>query len=58
VFDGATRMLKEKRIRCGLFDVGIVVDASEEDIIHFIEGYGYKVDKAFDKTNYIFYLAR
>lgn len=58
VFDGATRMLKEKRIRCGLFDVGIVVDASEEDMIQLLEGYGYKVDRAFDKKNYIFYLDR
>jgi FkbM family methyltransferase len=57
VLDGAYRMLHEKRIRAGIFEIGeTLTDAgtSAEEICTLLESHGYKIDKTFDAANYIF----
>ena len=59
VFEGAEKMLKDHKILCGIFEVGqTLLDAntSEEEIIHLLEGYGYKIDKTISSNDYLFYL--
>ena len=59
VFDGARRMLGEKRIKAGIFEIGqTLVDAgtSSEEVISLIEGYGYKTNRSFSENDVVFYL--
>jgi len=59
VMEGASRMLQQNKIVCGLFEVGqTLTDAqtSEQEIIEMLEEYGYVVDNTFEQANYLFYL--
>jgi len=58
VLQGATQMLKEHRIKFGLFEVGCLKDAgsSEEEVIALLEGYGYTIDKSVCSEDYAFYI--
>jgi len=60
VLEGATRMLYQNKIQCGIFEVGqTLTDAqtSEQEIISFLKQYKYVVDTNFDQANYLFYLS-
>ena len=59
IFEGAEKMLRNKKIKCGIFEVGqTLTDAntSEKDIVDLLEGYGYKIDKSISINDYLFYL--
>jgi len=55
VFEGAENLLKEKRIKCGQFEIGIDESGyTEQDIINLLEKYGYAIDKCC-LNDYFFY---
>ncbi len=59
VLEGAKTLLENKKIRCGLFEVGTTLtdaNTSEHEIIQLLESYGYVVDRTFTQDNYLFYL--
>lgn len=59
IFEGATNLLKEKKIKCGIFEVGqTLLDAntSEQEIISLLEGYGYIINRSFSDDNLVFHL--
>jgi FkbM family methyltransferase len=59
IFEGARELLSNKKIKCGIFEVGqTLIDAktSEEEVVSLIEGYGYKIDRSISKDNLLFYL--
>jgi len=59
IFEGAEKMLRNNKIKCGIFEVGqTLTDAntSEEEIINLLESYGYKIDKTISQNDYLFYL--
>jgi FkbM family methyltransferase len=59
IFEGSTNLLKEKKIKCGIFEVGqTLVDAktSEQEIISLLEGYGYVINRSFSNDNLVFHL--
>jgi FkbM family methyltransferase len=59
ILEGAEKMLRNNKIKCGIFEVGqTLTDAntSEQDIINLLEGYGYKIDKTISQNDYLFYL--
>ena len=59
IFEGAKNLLKNKKILCGIFEVGqTLYDANthENEIIELLEEYGYKIDKTISKSDYLFYL--
>lgn len=59
IFEGANNLLKNKKILCGLFEVGQTLydaNTSELEIIKLLEECGYKIDKTISQTDYLFYL--
>jgi FkbM family methyltransferase len=57
VLEGASSMLREKRILAGMFEVGTTLtDAgtSTKEVCELLEGYGYTVDRNFHPDNYLF----
>jgi FkbM family methyltransferase len=59
IFEGSEKMLKNNKIKCGIFEVGqTLIDANtkEEDIINLLKSYGYKIDKSISQNDYLFYL--
>jgi FkbM family methyltransferase len=58
VLKGATQMLKEHRIKFGIFELGCLKDAgtSVEEVIALIEGYGYTIDRSIGEGDYAFYI--
>ncbi len=59
VFEGALHLLQQKKIKCGMFEVGSTLqdaNTSESEIISLLESYGYVVNTTFHKFNYMFYL--
>jgi len=59
IFEGAEKLLKNKKINCGIFEVGQTLrdaNTNEEEIFILLEGYGYKIDKSISEENYLFYL--
>jgi len=59
IFEGAKRLLQNKKILCGFFEVGQTLydaNTSELEIAQSLENYGYKIDKTFSPNDYLFYL--
>ena len=59
IFEGATELLKNKQIKCGIFEVGqTLYDANthENEICEILLSYGYILNKTFSKSDYVFYL--
>lgn len=59
IFEGAEKMLKNRKILCGIFEVGQTLydaNTSAEEIEKILEGYGYKIDKTISQNDYLFYL--
>lgn len=59
VLEGAKGFLKQKKIKCGIFEVGSTLqdaNTSEDEIVKLLEGYGYVVNRNFDQSNYLFHL--
>jgi hypothetical protein len=59
VLEGANDMLKNNKIKMGIFEVGETLkDAgtSEDEICNYLMKYNYIIEKNFDENNYIFYL--
>jgi FkbM family methyltransferase len=59
VFEGAHLMLKNKKIKCGVFEIGETLkDAgtSDREICELLENYGYTINKNISKNDYIFHL--
>lgn len=59
VFDGASEMLKSKKIKAGVFEIGQTLkDAgtSTEEVCNLLENYGYTINKMFCRDNYVFHL--
>jgi FkbM family methyltransferase len=59
IFEGAKNLLKNKKILCGLFEIGqTLYDANthENEIVALLEEYGYKIDKTISQSDYLFYL--
>jgi FkbM family methyltransferase len=56
VFEGAEKLLSEKRILCGQFEIGIEESGyTTNDILNLLFKYGYSVDKTLN-TDYFFYI--
>jgi len=58
IFEGSTEMLKNKKIKCGLFEIGETLkDAgtNEKEICELLKGYGYNIDKTVSNNDYFFY---
>lgn len=59
IFEGATELLRNNKIKCGIFEVGqTLYDANthEDEICNMLTGYGYNIDKNTSNSDYIFYL--
>jgi len=59
VFEGAHNLLLNKKIKCGIFEVGqTLLDAgtSTEELCKLIESYGYSIDKNISDSDYVFYI--
>lgn len=59
IFEGAKELLKNKQIKCGIFEVGqTLYDANthENEICDILLSYGYILNKTFSKNDYVFYL--
>jgi FkbM family methyltransferase len=59
VLEGAKNMLQNKKILCGIFEIGQTLydaNTSENEITNLLEGYGYKIDKTISGSDYLFYL--
>ena len=59
IFEGATKLLENKKIKCGVFEIGqTLYDANthENEIIQILENYGYTINKTIDENNYLFYI--
>lgn len=59
VLDGASNMLKNKKIIGGLFEVGETLkdaNTSESEICNLLESHGYKIVKNLFPSDYIFHL--
>jgi len=59
IFEGANELLKNNKIKCGLFEVGDTLhDAgtNEIEICDILEKYGYIINKDVVESNYLFYL--
>jgi FkbM family methyltransferase len=58
VLNGASQMLKEHRIKFGIFEHGCLKDAgsSVEEVIILLEGYGYVIDRTIGSEDYAFYI--
>jgi FkbM family methyltransferase len=58
IFEGAKRMLENKKILSGMFEIGQTLydyGTHEKEISEMLEGYGYTIDKSI-RDNYVFYL--
>jgi hypothetical protein len=52
-------MLKNKKIKCGIFEIGETLkDAgtSDKEICEILENYGYTINKNISKNDYIFHI--
>ena len=59
IFEGATKMLENKKIMCGVFEIGETLkdaNTNETEIIDLLHKYGYAINTTFDNSNYMFYL--
>lgn len=59
IFEGAHWMLQNKKIKCGIFEIGSTLtdaNTSEYEICTLLENYGYAIEKTLFQTDYIFYL--
>jgi arginine repressor len=59
IFEGAKHLLTNKKILCGIFEVGQTLkDAhtSEEEIVQLLQGYGYTINKTISPNDYLFHL--
>ena len=59
IFEGATKLLENNQIKCGVFEIGQTLydaNTSENEIINILEDYGYTINKTFDDNNYLFYI--
>jgi len=59
IFDGATKLLENKKIKFGIFEIGqTLYDANthENEICELLHNYGYTIDKSISPHDYIFYL--
>jgi FkbM family methyltransferase len=59
IFEGASRMLSNKKVKCGIFEIGqTLYDAgtNEIEIVEILEKYGYKINKMISQNDYVFYL--
>jgi len=58
VLKGAERMLREHRIKFGIFEVGCLVEAgsSPQEVIDLLERHGYTIDRSIGSEDYAFYL--
>ena len=59
VIEGASGMLKNKKIKCGIFEIGETLkDAgtSDKEICEILENYGYTINKNISKNDYIFHI--
>lgn len=57
---GASQMLKEHRIKFGIFELGCLIDAgsSVEEVIALLGGYGYTIDRSIGNDDYAFYISK
>ena len=59
VFEGAINLLENKKIKCGIFEVGqTLYDAgtSGQEICDMLISYGYSINKNISGSDYVFYL--
>ena len=59
VFEGAIELLQNKKIKCGIFEIGqSLYDANtnENEICNMLMDYGYLINKDISTSDYIFYL--
>jgi FkbM family methyltransferase len=59
IFEGAHLMLKNKKIKCGIFEIGETLkDAgtSDKEICELLENYGYTINKNISRNDYVFHL--
>jgi len=59
VLEGATELLQNKKIFCGIFEVGqTLIDAntSDNEICNMLINYGYQINKKISGNDYMFYL--
>jgi len=59
VIEGASEMLKNKKIKCGIFEIGETLkDAgtSDKEICDLLENYGYTINKQISRNDYLFHL--
>lgn len=60
IFEGATKMLENKNIYCGVFEIKNPNHDDNnrkiDEIVKKLENYGYKVNKQISQNMYIFYL--
>ena len=59
IFEGAHLMLKNKKIKCGIFEIGETLkDAgtSDREICELLENYGYTINKNISRNDYVFHL--
>ena len=59
IFEGACELLKNKKIKCGIFEIGETLhDAStnENEICDMLISHGYLINKNISNSDYLFYL--
>ena len=59
IFEGAIELLKNNKIKCGIFEVGTTLydaNTNEKEICDILENYGYIINKDIVVNNYLFYL--
>lgn len=59
IFEGATELLQNKKIKCGIFEIGqTLYDANthENEICNMLIGYGYEINRNISAADYLFYL--
>ena len=59
VLEGAYNMLKNRKIKCGIFEIGSTLEdagTSADEICNFLKNFGYKLNKQISYSDILFYL--
>jgi FkbM family methyltransferase len=59
VLEGATELLQNKKIRCGIFEIGQTLydaNTNENQICTMLMNYGYTINTSISNSDYLFYL--
>lgn len=60
VFEGAVELLKNNKIKCGIFEIGQALydaNTNEDEIVNMLISYGYNIHKDISTNDYVFYLS-